>query len=382
MKEETGLLAWLSELERQGANNMPLAIGMNKYLESKARQRGVPFRGTFELTPQCNLDCKMCYVHLSDEQLRTSAKQVLTGTEWRNIMQQAVDGGMMYALLTGGEAMLHPDFDELFLFLCEQGVRVTVNTNGLLLTKERIAFFQRHMPGEIRVTLYGVDDDSYENVTGHRVFSRAFENICAAKEAGLPLFIGVTPSRYLEDKVVETVQLMSSLGLKCGVNTGLSVPREETGRADDDHDMSQDAYINLYKKTQACGVDECTDLCEEIVPEPGGHSSEEKHGFRCGGGRSSFAIVWHGRMQPCLTFTDYQVDLADHNFKEAWRKVNRFVSEYPVPRECFGCPYEGYCSVCVVRHAEGAPVGHADPAICEWAKRLIQEGLFKLKPRN
>ena len=34
------------------------------FLEMKARERAIPVRATFELTPLCNLDCKMCYVHL------------------------------------------------------------------------------------------------------------------------------------------------------------------------------------------------------------------------------------------------------------------------------------------------------------------------------
>ena len=32
------------------------------YQEQKARKAGIPLFGQFELTPLCNLDCKMCYV--------------------------------------------------------------------------------------------------------------------------------------------------------------------------------------------------------------------------------------------------------------------------------------------------------------------------------
>ena len=31
-----------------------------------ARGHDTPISGDFELTPLCNLDCKMCYVHLAD----------------------------------------------------------------------------------------------------------------------------------------------------------------------------------------------------------------------------------------------------------------------------------------------------------------------------
>ena len=32
-------------------------------LFNRATQTGTPLSGTFELTPRCTLDCKMCYIH-------------------------------------------------------------------------------------------------------------------------------------------------------------------------------------------------------------------------------------------------------------------------------------------------------------------------------
>ena len=34
------------------------------------RENDIPGVGLFELTPLCNLDCKMCYVHLQDSSLK------------------------------------------------------------------------------------------------------------------------------------------------------------------------------------------------------------------------------------------------------------------------------------------------------------------------
>lgn len=60
-------------------------------IQEKTREADIPYIGNFELTPLCNLDCKMCYVHLQDPSVR------------HRIIQQAIDEGMMEALLTGGE---------------------------------------------------------------------------------------------------------------------------------------------------------------------------------------------------------------------------------------------------------------------------------------
>ena len=33
-----------------------------EFLQSKAREKRMPFTVNFELLPVCNLDCKMCYI--------------------------------------------------------------------------------------------------------------------------------------------------------------------------------------------------------------------------------------------------------------------------------------------------------------------------------
>lgn len=47
---------------------------LSSYLHAKACRAGTPLAGNFELTPRCNFNCKMCYVHLSEaEQKRRGA---------------------------------------------------------------------------------------------------------------------------------------------------------------------------------------------------------------------------------------------------------------------------------------------------------------------
>lgn len=95
----------------------------------KARKTDTPISGSFELTPLCNLDCKMCYVHLTDPTVKA---RMLSGDQWIDLMGQAIDHGMINALLTGGECLTHPDFVKIYMYLIEQGVSVRLKTNGIL----------------------------------------------------------------------------------------------------------------------------------------------------------------------------------------------------------------------------------------------------------
>ena len=77
------------------------------YLDSKAREKGIPLQGQLELTPLCNFNCKMCYVHLTKEQMQ---KSLLTVEEWKDLIHQAWKAGMIQTTLTGGECLTYPGF--------------------------------------------------------------------------------------------------------------------------------------------------------------------------------------------------------------------------------------------------------------------------------
>ena len=128
------------------------------FLEDKARQTATPINGQFELTPLCNLDCRMCYVHLQPEQLN---QKPLGVDEWKSLIDQAWEAGMFQVTLTGGECLTYPGFEEIYLHLHSKGCQITVLTNGVLLDEKRIRFFKDHPPAVVQVTLYGSNDDTY-----------------------------------------------------------------------------------------------------------------------------------------------------------------------------------------------------------------------------
>ena len=59
----------LDDLDALGIQGIQRQRAINSFLGMKARHMDVPLMGSFELTPLCNLDCKMCYVHLTHNQI-------------------------------------------------------------------------------------------------------------------------------------------------------------------------------------------------------------------------------------------------------------------------------------------------------------------------
>ena len=131
-----------------------------KALRDKADRAYTPFGGCIELLPVCNMDCKMCYVRMSREEM-DRAGRMLSCDEWLNITRQAADMGVMNLLLTGGEPLLYPEFKRLYRGLQQMGIILSVNTNGTLIDEEWADFFAESYCRRISISLYGKDDATY-----------------------------------------------------------------------------------------------------------------------------------------------------------------------------------------------------------------------------
>lgn len=346
---------------------------MRSYLDFRAREKAVPLKGVFELTPRCNLDCRMCYVHLDSRQMDGCG--TLSADEWESIMAQAIDSGMMFAALTGGECLVYPEFERLYLYLYNKSVRVSVLTNGVLLNDEKIALFKAHTPFSIRVTLYGVNEDMYEKVTGRREFARVTENIRRAVEAELPLKITVTPNPCLTlEENKELIRFAASFGVEFQVNSSLINPRENTGRNGKFSDLNAEEYMEFFKLEKTLKGELPPSECTSELPETGGKASDTvPKGLRCGGARSSFNITWQGRMIPCNRLTDISAEPLKEGFAPSWRKIHSEVMEFLLPVECETCAYRHAARGCAAGHSDAKP-GHASPEQCKWCRAMVKHG--------
>lgn len=364
----------IMKLKAQECEPVIYNSALRTFLSKRAWERGIPISGTFELTPFCNLDCKMCYVHLNAGQLR--GRKLLSADDWERVMSEAIDAGMMYATLTGGECLLHPDFERLYLFLHSKGVRVSLLTNGALLDRTRVEFLAKHPPSGIRVTIYGADEDSYEQVTGHRMFYKVIKNIQYADGNGLPLSLSITPNPYLGSDTEHLIRFVAGLGIPFIINSALIEPWEDTGRTADYKDLSPDEYMRFFKlQLQLQGKSLPTE-CEDILPASRSGAVGEVRGLRCGAGRSTFKVSWDGKMTPCNNLNDLTVKPLEIGFAESWKSVHNYVKGILLPIECESCPYKMAVHPCALLHKDMS--GHANPKQCIWCKARVKAGFAKL----
>lgn len=362
------------DILRQGRDARRSYGKFARYLEAKARKMNVPLYGQFELTPLCNLNCKMCYVHRTEDQM--AGLSPLPAAAWKDLMAQAFSAGMFEATLTGGECLTYPGFDELYLYLQSLGVQTTVMTNGVLLNEERLRFFKEHPPALLQVTLYGPHEDAYQRVTGHRVFQTVTENLRAARELGLPLSVSVTPNRHLGEDVFETVRLAHSLSKEVFINAELFAPSDEPWRLTAEDALDPAFCARIYRYDMGLRRLPVVEIPESDLPEPGGpHAESRECGVTCGGGKSSFVIDWKGRLRPCNRL-DITSDVLTKGFAAAWKEISQSVSSLPRAAECDGCPYEEACDHCAANRMKYAEPGQQPLSLCRHTKYLVSQGIL------
>lgn len=372
LSNSENIFDYLDEMRKTGTPEDIVSRKVISFLQGRARETDTPYSGHFELTPLCNLNCKMCYVHLNSNQLKE--KKLLSANEWIELIQQAIDYGMIKATLSGGECLTYPEFDEVYLFLQSKGIATSILTNGVLLDKRRISFFQEHKPRKIQISLYGSSDDAYENVTGKGVFSTVINNVLNAKDAGLPIKISITPSKYMLPDIKNTIRLLNDINVPYAINMGLMTPRADTQRDTIEHDISIEDYVEIIKFNRKINNRVVGPRAAISYPEVTGIDTVNK-GLKCAAGRSTFAINWLGIMNPCTQMNSIVSHPLNEGFKKAWNSINMEVKSFPRFKDCETCKYSSVCYYCAAENEKLGSRYILNKRWCEKTWKMVSYGL-------
>jgi MoaA/NifB/PqqE/SkfB family radical SAM enzyme len=125
-----------------------------------------PIGAKLELTYHCNLRCSFCY---TDSPRRTLARTAeMDDAEWRRIVDQAIELGVIEAVVTGGEPLLRRDLTlEVVERLTAAGVMTTLNTNGWFVD-EAVAERLASSGARVHVSIDGVSAELHDASRGVR----------------------------------------------------------------------------------------------------------------------------------------------------------------------------------------------------------------------
>jgi MoaA/NifB/PqqE/SkfB family radical SAM enzyme len=113
------------------------------------------------LTDNCNLTCISCACW------RSVTRRELDGDEWRGVIDQIAELGILKANFTGGEPLLRRDAPELMAYARDAGIRsLHVNTNAILLDDRRLGAVLDAGVRSFNVSVDGPDAEQHDRIRG------------------------------------------------------------------------------------------------------------------------------------------------------------------------------------------------------------------------
>ena len=302
-----------------------------KHIVTKSKEFGAPMYATFELTPLCNFNCNMCYIHLTPEQAKKQGT-LLSTEQWLHIAAETKRLGVLGAEITGGEALTRQDFHKLYEEFIRMGYLISLRSNGYLLQGDVLELIRKYKPRCLSITLYGASDETYEKICGiSDGFSVVTHNIYKLRDAGININLSVTVTKDNindKDKLIEWAKLN---GFSISFFGGLIKPIRFAQRSIE------------HLKTDYYDVDPEAEIPFRVIPNRG----EYLHPFSmCRDFGTKFCITWDGRMTLCNCFPSIWSKVLTQSVGEAYKELYLQLEKIKRPAECLNCQVIDYCVAC------------------------------------
>ena len=353
--------------------------GIEASLIQKALDKRLPIGGSMELLPLCNMNCSMCYIRLTKQQMKTQGR-MLSCDEWLKIAESAKEAGVLSFLLTGGEPLLYPEFEKLYDGLTRMGFLLTMNTNGTLIDEKIADMFAAKPIRRLNITLYGTDNETYAKLCGNpHGFSQIENALKLLKERKIHhgLNFSITPQNV--HQLHDAYQFAAQYGLRMDSVGYMFPPVRKKG-------MNAEKFSRLSaKEAAAVRIQELKELNPGMdirllalhLLKKVGKANPEKmaalEGPNCKAGRCGFWINWKGELLPCGMFSEPMISLLDHSFKEGWSYITERTKQIKRCKKCDECPYIELCPSCSASClAETGNMDECPEYLCEYTHELIR----------
>lgn len=361
-------------------NRKLISSPLTEYLYSKASASGVPLSGTFELTPLCNMNCKMCYVRLNKETQEKIGPLALAD-EWITLAQKAKEEGMLYLLLTGGEPFSHPQFQKIMTELHRMGLIISINSNATMIDENVIEWLKEVPPVRVNVTLYGASDETYERLCRHpKGFTQADKGIRLLRQAGIAVRINcsITPHNVQDLPQIVEYARKNNLQIQPAAYMFPPMRKDMSLVGTNDRLMPEEAaYYTAYAEYLIYGKERFLEKSENTptLTELDDDCREVGDGVRCRAGKCSFWITWDGKMLPCGMFpAGASLNVFKEDFIRAWECVKEETEKILLPAKCAGCSKKDICKACAAMvYTESGCFDQVPQYRCSMVKAFISQ---------
>lgn len=339
-----------------------------------------------ELTERCNNNCIHCCINLPASD--PAKRREMATEDVKRILSEAADLGALSVRFTGGEPLLREDFQEVYLFARQLGMKVLLFTNACLITPEIADLFAKVPPlKKVEVTVYGMTRETYESVSRTKGSYDQFKSgLDLLQERKIPLVVkgAFLPSSRGEmelfEKWASTLPAMDRppiysmfFDLRCRRD---SIAKNQIIKR---LRPSPEDGLSVLSRDRDTYLEEMKQFCSKFMKPPGAEL------FSCGAGRK-ICVDAYGLVQPCmlLRHPDLAYDLRKGSIKDALASFPLRLREMKATNpdylaRCARCFLKGLCEQCPAKSwMEHGNLDTPVEYLCEVAHaRALDLGLLK-----
>ncbi|GED83859.1 pyrroloquinoline quinone biosynthesis protein PqqE [Streptomyces sp. 6-11-2] len=167
-----------------------------------------PFGLLAELTYRCPLACPYCSNPLNLGDYRDE----LTTDEWRRVLAEAGDLGVLQCHLSGGEPLLRRDLEEIVADAHDLGLYTNLITSAVGFSRPKAERLRAAGLDHVQVSIQADEPAVSDRIAGIPSFERKVEAMGVVKELGWPLTVNVVLHRYNIDRVADVLGLAEKAG--------------------------------------------------------------------------------------------------------------------------------------------------------------------------
>ncbi|HOO53189.1 MAG TPA: radical SAM protein [Methanothrix sp.] len=320
----------------------------------------------WEVTAACNLSCEYCRASAS-----ASPDEAELSTEVALDFIDQVAPLKPMIILSGGEPLLRPDIFDLAKYAADRGVRVSLASNGTLITPEIVERIKRAGIMRVSISLDGPSPETHEATRGPGSFDLAMRGIGNLR-GKVDFQINMTITKENLDEVCGTMDLAERLGA-VAFHLFFLVP---TGRGSEDELVTpeeQDEVLrwvagecrNRQIEVKVTCAPQYGRVVREVLTE-----AERKGmmGSACLAGTSFVFVSRTGDVCPCGYLPVVAGNVRMESFPEIWESSPVFLDlrKRELLGRCGGCDYREVCGGCRARaYAKTGDYLESDP-LCSY----------------
>src|SRR4030042_1692076 len=308
-------------------------------LEAKMLSRmGRPLNGQIDLTYQCNLKCRHCFIVREEDREEIKVKEIIS------IIDKIYEVGCLWLCFSGGEPFLREDFLGIYSYARKKGFFINIFTNGTLITKDVADYLAKIPPYSIEITLNGITQQTYEEVTGVQgSFVKAMRAIQLIKKRRIPLVLKANGMKINRNELLKIKQfseeLLGKKRFRCDL---LLYPGMDGSKKPCNLRLTADEILDIQYSDE-----DMLSLCREQFI----HAKEDlrlKQGYLFPCGLSSFHIDPYAKMRLCSFIKEPYIDLKKEEFLEGFIRLYRYLQGLEFKREtkCRSCKINYLCRQC------------------------------------